>query len=303
MEKKSGKTVIAVTIDDDGRITGYTLPTATPANRPSAMTPTPSGQHLRRVMAKRDVTGLHHVFSKGHEYWYAWRERGAPLISKDGNPAYGTPDFWAAYDAAVRDRHVPEPGKFKALVTLYKGSAAYDKLQPSTKRYCGRWLDRIADDFGALSIAAFDNPRARKNIRQWRNQFAATPRKADMALQVLSLVCSHAVDPLGKLAVNPCEGIKALYASDRSDIIWTDADIARIKQHCLPEMADAIDLAALTGLRRGDLLELSWSHISDHGTAIVKSTAKSNHRRKAVIPIYDELRALWRESPSARRSF
>jgi integrase len=133
--------------------------------------------------------------------------------------------------------------------------------------------------------------RARKNIVQWRNQFAATPRKADMALQVLSVVCSHAVDPLGKLAVNPCEGIKALYSSDRSEIIWTDADIARIKQHCLPEMADAIDLAALTGLRRDDLLRASWSHIAEDGTAIVISTGKSNHRREAVIPIYDELRA------------
>jgi integrase len=248
-------------------------------------------------MAKREVNGLHHVFSKGHEYWYAWRARGAPLISKDGSPMYGTPEFWAAYDAAIRDRHVPEPGKFKALVTLYRGSEAYKKLQPSTKKYLGRWLDRVADDFGVLSIAAFDNPRARNNIRRWRNQFAATPCKADMALQFLSRVCSHAIDPLGKLTINPCEGIKALYASDRSDIIWTAADIARIKQHCSPELAKVIDLAAATGLRRGDLWRLSWSHISDDGTAIVISTGKSNHQREAVIPIYDELRALLARIP------
>jgi integrase len=246
-------------------------------------------------MAKRDVNGLHHVFSKGHEYWYAWR--GGPQISRDGIPAYRTPEFWAAYDRAVSERHIPEPGKFKSMVTLYRGSESYKKLQPSTKRYCDRWLDRIADDFGALSIAAFDNPRARKNIRQWRSQFAATPRKADMALQVLSLVCSHAVDPLGKLAVNPCEGIKALYSVDRSDKIWTDADIARIKPHCTPELANVIDLAAATGLRRGDLLRLSWSHISDDGTAIVITTAKSKHQREAVIPIYDELRALLAHIP------
>jgi hypothetical protein len=142
-------------------------------------------------MAKRDVNGLHGpVFVKkpnGREYgpyWFAWRGRGAPRVHGE----YGTPDFWASYDAAVRDRHVPEPGKFKSLVTLYKGSKAYQDLRPSTKKYVGRWLDRITDDFGALSIAAFDNPRARKNIVQWRNQFAATPRKADMGLQVLSVV-------------------------------------------------------------------------------------------------------------------
>ena len=46
---------------------------------------------------------------------------------------YGSPDFWASYDAAVRERHMPEPGKFRALVTLYKASADYQKLAVSTK--------------------------------------------------------------------------------------------------------------------------------------------------------------------------
>ena len=62
-----------------------------------------------RVMAKRDVKGMHRVVSKGGEYWYAWR--GGPRVLGD----YGTADFWASYDAAVRERHIPEPGKFRAL--------------------------------------------------------------------------------------------------------------------------------------------------------------------------------------------
>ena len=54
-----------------------------------------------------------------------------------------------------------------------------------------------------------------------------------------------------------------------AEIIWTEADIARIKPCCSPEIAHATDLAAATGLRRGDLLRLSWSHIQDD--AIVTS--------------------------------
>ena len=41
-------------------------------------------------MVKRDVKGLHKVTSKGHDYWYPWREPGAPRVHGE----YGTPEFW-----------------------------------------------------------------------------------------------------------------------------------------------------------------------------------------------------------------
>ncbi|MEY9699182.1 integrase [Bradyrhizobium diazoefficiens] len=124
-------------------------------------------------------------------------------------------------------------------------------------------------------------------IRRWRNRWADTPRTADYALQVLSRVLAHAVE-LGKIAGNPCEGIKHLYNNDRSEIIWTDSDIAHIKKTCSAEIANAVDLAGHTGLRLSDLLRLSWSHVGDD--AIVLTTGKSRHRREAIIPLYGALR-------------
>ena len=163
-------------------------------------------------------------------------------------------------------------------MTLYKASGDYQKLAVATKATWGPWLDRIADHF-TLSIAAFDNPRVRAIIRQWRNRYAETPRAADMGIQVLSRVCSYAVEQ-GKLTVNPTEGIKALYASDRAAIIWIDADIARIKAVGSPELGYAIDLAALTGLRRGDLLRVCWSHIQDNVIVFATSNPESGSRRR-----------------------
>jgi integrase len=96
------------------------------------------------------------------------------------------------------------------------------------------------------------------------------------------------VDPLGKIASNPCEGIKHLYSTDRSEVIWTEADITQIKKTCSSEIAHAVDLATHTGLRLSDLLKLSWSHVGDD--AIVFATGKSRGRREAIIPLYDALR-------------
>jgi hypothetical protein len=46
-----------------------------------------------------------------------------------------------------------------------------------------------------------------------------------MAKQVLSALLSFAVEE-GRLAANPCFGIANLYKNDRSEIIWTDDDMA-----------------------------------------------------------------------------
>jgi integrase len=233
-------------------------------------------------MVKRDVKGIAKITARGRVYWYAWR--GGPRLH--GEP--WSPEFWASYNEAVEQRRLPEPGRFRALVTLYRASPDYMKLAPATKENWGPWLDRIAEYFD-LSIAQFERPeKIRPVIRKWRNRYADRPRTADVALQVLSRVCSHAVDPLGMLTGNPCEGIKQLYKSNRSEIIWTESDIARIKKTCPAEIAHAIDLAAHAGLRVGDLLRLSWTHIGDD--AIVITTAKSGHKREAIVPLYDALK-------------
>jgi integrase len=175
------------------------------------------------------------------------------------------------------------------LVTAYRTSDDYKALAPATKQTWGRWLDHIAEHFGDLRIAQFERTaKIRPYIIRWRSQWANKPRTADLAIQVLSRVLSYATDTLGKLSGNPCEGIKTLYRVDRSEIIWTAADINKLKQTCSPEIAHAVDLAAHTGLRVSDIIRLSWSHIG--ADEIVIATSKSRYRRSARVPLYDDLR-------------
>ncbi|WP_368649664.1 tyrosine-type recombinase/integrase [Brucella intermedia] len=244
-------------------------------------------------MVTVDLKGIHKVNAKGRTYYYAWR--GGPALR--GEP--GSAEFMASLQEANDSRITPDASKFRAVITAYKSSHDYQKLADSTKRNWNGWLDRIGKKFGDLSTAQFDRPqKIRPVIRKWRGEFADKPRTADYGMQVLSRVLSYAVDPLGKISQNPCEGIKQLYKNDRAAIIWTDQDIAQLKTKCSPEVAWAVDLAAHTGLRAGDLLRLSWSHITDN--AIILPTGKSRHTKEAVIPLYAELRALLQTIP--RRS-
>jgi hypothetical protein len=150
-----------------------------------------------------ELKGVKKKRSKGHVYYYAWL--GGPRLR--GEP--GTPEFLASYHEAVAQHRAPDASKFRSVSADYKASGEYKMLAESTRAQWGKWLDRIGEYFGDLSIAQFDRPeKIRSVIRRWRNQWADTPRTADYALQVLSRVLAHAVDPLGKIAGNPCEGIK-----------------------------------------------------------------------------------------------
>jgi hypothetical protein len=77
-------------------------------------------------MVKIELRGIAKVTSKGQTYYYAWR--GGPRLL--GKP--GSPEFMASYNAAVEERRTPDQSRFRALVTLYRASAGYKGLAPST---------------------------------------------------------------------------------------------------------------------------------------------------------------------------
>ncbi len=239
-------------------------------------------------MVKVDLKGVIRINAKGRAYWYAWR--GGPRLH--GEP--GSPEFIQSYRDALDSRIPKDDGRVAGLIMLYRQSDAYSGLANSTRKEWAPWLDRIGKHFGSLRVAVFDKPESRRVILQWRSRYSDRPRTADMGIQVLSRVLAHAVE-LGKIGSNPCIGIKQLYSSSRAEIIWTDADIAKLKECCSPEIAQAVDLAAHTGLRLSDLLLLSWSHIGTD--AITIRTGKSNQRREAVIPLYNALRSVLANIP------
>lgn len=231
------------------------------------------------------------VTAKKRVYWYAWRN-GPRLLSQPGSPA-----FLQELADALASRHAPDKSRMSGLIAQYRASPDFLDLAQSTRDLWHPHLDRIREHFGTLSIRQFDRPAIKPEIRRWHHAKKGTPRAADTGLQALSRVLSFGRAE-GKLGTNQCEGMAYLHKSNRADLIWTDDQIAVLLTHSSPEMAWAARLAVLTGLRRGDLLSLGWSHVE--ANAIELRTGKSRGRRTATIPLTGELRALLRDIP--RRS-
>ena len=221
-------------------------------------------------------------------YVYAWR--GGPCIQRSEGPK---PKITAALtdlaaDARQKNR-VSDDGTLAALIESFRASPEWQKLAKSTKSDWGRWLDRIATEFGKCSLRMFGSRTMRGEVLDWRDRFAATPRAADLGIQAFSRLLGWAVDR-GKLATNILSGVNTLYESDRSDIIWEPQHFEAFRAKATPEVMDAVDLAAATGLRRGDLVKLPWSAVGEH--AIVWKTSKSRGRTLVTIPLMPETKAL-----------
>lgn len=233
------------------------------------------------VMVK--LKGVAKVKARGQTYYYAWR--GGPRLV--GEP--GSDEFMASLQEARNPLAGIDQRKFGAYVVMYRASDEYKGLADSTKYRWRPWLDEVKKEFGGLSVRQFDRPLIRVAIRKWRDKWKKTPRTADFGKQVLSRVCSFAVAE-GAITTNPCVGVPNLYEADRSDIIWEKGDLDALCAKASKEVAWAARLAALTGLRYGDLFKLAWSHVGEH--AIEIKTGKSRRRKTATIPITAELRAL-----------
>jgi integrase len=191
---------------------------------------------------------------------------------------------------------MPDGSKISGLVAQYRASDDFQTLAPKTKDLWAPWMDKIRDHFGTLSLRQFDRVTIKPEIRRWHTSRKATPRAADTGLQVLSRLLAFGMAE-GKLASNQCEGIPHLHKSNRADVIWTVEEMDALLAHASPEVTHAVRLAALSGLRKGDLLKLAWGHVHLEKNYIELKTGKSRGRRTVLIPITSELRSLLESIP------
>lgn len=116
-----------------------------------------------------------------------------------------------------------------------------------------------------------------------------TPRKADYALTVLTRMFNWALDE-ERMYRNPASGIARLNkTATRSEITWTQGEIDALCAAADPHFANIIRFLYLTGMRRGDVIRVTWNDVDRQAGLIRRATSKSNKRHTARIPITPEL--------------
>lgn len=237
--------------------------------------------------------GLHVVpkSRKGKsKLWYVYAWRGGPQIARFEGARPKVTAALTDLAAEKRRSHQSTPSDtIDGLAAAFVASGNWDKLAKSTKATWRTWLERIRAEFGDTSLAVASDRRMRGDILEWRDKWVAQPRSADMAMQVFGRLLSFGVDR-GKLPANILSGVDQLYDNDRSDIIWERKHFEAFCPAASVEVNEGIELAACTGLRRGDLVQVPRDAVKMH--AIVWQTNKSRGKATVVIPLLPETRKL-----------
>lgn len=225
---------------------------------------------------------------------FAWYVRtNGKLIRIRGE--YDSPEFKAAYEAAVRGeaqpkRGVGRSGSLKWLYDRYRESEAWLSLSQSTKKQ----RERI---FAHVMAKGGDEPY--KAVRRKDIEASKDARKPGTAIHFLS-----AMRGLFKWAkanehveIDPTEGVRSPAKKRNSDgyPTWTDEDIAAYESRWPAGSKERVWLHVLlyTGLRCGDAVKLGRQHVKN-GVAALK-TEKTG--MEVMIPILPTLAETLRIGP------
>ena len=218
-------------------------------------------------------------------YGYFGRGPGTISLGREG-----TAEFHRKLAEAL-DR-TAEDGTLTSLITRYRQSPDFIQLRPRTKRDYEQQLSRIAAYFGPLSLRAMGSPAILDHIYKWRDSRGGSPRQADYGIQVLSALLGWGCKR-GLVTANRAAGVHKLYTADRSEMVWSDEQVASFLATAPEHMTRALILGLETGQREADLLKLPWSAVKD-GTIHLR---QEKGGRRVVIPVSPRLQRALNAAP------
>jgi integrase len=254
------------------------------------------GPHLMR----RPPKFVHGFMDRhGKPRWY-FRRAGFQRVPLPGLP--WSPEFMAAYEAALADQPLPiglgraRPGSMLALAISYFASPEFRTLKPSTQK-AYRWtIDRICKDHGDKRAAEL----RRQHIVKLMAARAGQPGAANALRMALRVMMKHAID-IGLRADDPTREVRAVRVKTGGHHTWTESEIAQFEQyhHGGSRARLAFALLLYTGQRRGDVLRMGAQHIRD-GAVYVKQEKTGI---ELVIPLHPGLAAIIAAAPRDHLTF
>ena len=201
---------------------------------------------------------------------------------------YGTPEFEAAYPAAIKGEVVPARRKASAgtlqwLWDEYRQSSAWGSLANATRRQRENIMLGVLREAAGMPLSSVD----RDAIIEGRERRAKTPSQANNFLNTMRALFSWAVDA-GRIEKDPTEGVKIVKRPKTGGFhAWTEEEVSRFEARWPIGTRERLAFTILlcTGLRRGDAAIVGRQHVSD-GVILMRAEKTGT---QLTIPILPEL--------------
>jgi integrase len=218
--------------------------------------PRPRPPHLQRGKSRH-----------GKLYWFVQMRRGAPKIRISDKLVYGSPEFDAAYQAAVTGTPKVKPQPIKASKgTLewawlnYKQSGSWQSKSEATRRQRENIMKHVLDSAGTVAISEIDDVAIQDGV----DRRAKTPSQAKNFAQMMRQFFKWAIKAR-IVSKNPCDGLELPKRPKTGGFKeWTEEDLVKYETHWPLGTRQRVwlDVYAYTGLRRGDAARVGKQHVS-----------------------------------------
>lgn len=242
-------------------------------------------------MTRVNLKGINRVRKKLadgsiREHHYVGRGKGAVKFwDSASSVTIGSPEYVEAFTKASR-LGTPAQGKFRSVILHFMDSQDFTALAPRTQSDMRKSFfhptNGIDHKFGDAPLAAFEDPRIRRQALDWRDKIGG--KVGDDRIRHLQRLIGFALDRT-MIRQHQLMGIKSVYKGKRAEIFWLPDEVEAFRNGAPAHVWRILAIALETGLRPGDLVELSREHIhrTPHGHRIVIWTKK--RKRLASIPV------------------
>lgn len=195
--------------------------------------------------------------------YYVRLSRQTPRIRIPGD--YGSPQFTAAYHAAINREEPPEPAKpspksLAWLIARYRESSAWAGLSVGTRRQRANIMIHVIETAGTESYSRI----TKKVITQGIDRRKNTPAAARHFLQTMRGLFKWAV-AADHAEQDPTEGLTVKRPRTEGFAIWPEEWCTKYEERWPLGTKERVwyELILGTGLRRGDAVRLGRQHVKN----------------------------------------
>jgi len=204
------------------------------------------------------------LYKRGGIYWLAYKAIGGVVRESTGTPDRKLAEavlakrraevFEGRWTGRLRDTQTPLRPAILEFLTVYSRPR---KVSWKDDRFV---LGRFAQFLGPNAHLQEIDRRLVERLQLHPLSNGISKARVNRYLAALKCFFNRCID-WQKLELNPCRGIKLYPETPRTH--WLEAgQIAELLESSSPRLRPIVQVALLTGLRRGDILRLTWDRIN-----------------------------------------
>ena len=183
---------------------------------------------------------------------------------------------------------------FEELMARYLTEHAARKSQP--RHYQG-YTNSLKAFFGARTLAEI-TPKLIVEYKNWRYAAGLKPASINRELANLKKAFNLAVREWEWCRENPVSRVSMERENNQRDRWLSVEEEARLLQACAPWLHDLVTFALHTGMRMGEIVELTWRGVDVSRRTVMVFRSKNGERR--TIPVNQTVLTVLKEKTKVR---